>query len=184
MSSKVDWNKRYLDLAEHYASWSKDRNTGVGAVIVSEDNTDLAKGYNGFPRGADDDVDERHERPAKYDWTEHAERNAIFKAAREGISTKNCTIYVNRFPCVECTRAIIQSGIKRVVVPTKPDLTHHKWGQSWKTAIDMFNECGVEVAYYDEPFLCFATHDGEPRCEEQCGNCNYLEDCKNNKESK
>lgn len=147
MCSKVDWDKRYLDLAEHYAGWSKDRSTGVGAVIVSEDNTDLAKGYNGFPRGANDDVDERHDRPAKYDWTEHAERNAIYKAAREGISTKGCKMYVNKFPCVECSRAIIQSGISQIIVAEKPDLTHKNWGESWKMAIEMLEECGVEIKY-------------------------------------
>jgi dCMP deaminase len=147
--SKVDWHKRYLDLTETYASWSKDRSTGVGAVIVTDDNTDIVKGYNGFPRGANDDVDERHERPAKYDWTEHAERNAIFKAAREGISTKGCSMYINRFPCVECTRGIIQSGITKIIIPEKPDLTHHKWGESWRTAIEMLEECGVEIIYFN-----------------------------------
>lgn len=179
MCSKVDWDKRYLEETEKISSWSKDRNTGVGAVIVTEDNTDLVRGYNGFPRGANDDVDERHERPAKYNWSEHAERNAIYKAALEGIRTKGCKIYVNRFPCVECSRAIIQSGIKKLVVPNKPDLTHHKWGKSWETAIEMLEECGVEIVYYNEPFKCYNEddEDGE-RCEEQCGNCNHAENNK------
>lgn len=142
---KVDWDKRYLELSEYFAGWSKDRNTGVGAVIVGSDNTEIVKGYNGFPRGADDEADERHEKPAKYDWTEHAERNAIYNAARNGISTNGCKIYINRFPCVECSRAIIQSGIKEVIVPEKPDFTHHKWGDSWRVSSEMLEECGVKI---------------------------------------
>jgi dCMP deaminase len=138
-----------MQLTKHYASWSKDRSTGVGAVIVNEENTDLVKGYNGFPRGIDDDVDARHEKPAKYTWTEHAERNAIYKAAREGISTNGCKMYVNYFPCVDCSRAIIQSGIKTLIAP-EPDLTHHKWGESWKVAVEMLTEAGVEIQYYEE----------------------------------
>jgi len=136
-----------MDLTEHYASWSKDRSTGVGAVIVNAENTDIIKGYNGFPRGANDDIDERHDRPTKYIWTEHAERNAIYKAAREGVSTNGCKMYVNYFPCVECSRAIIQAGIKEVIAP-KPDLEHHKWGESWRIAIEMLEECGVNINFY------------------------------------
>jgi len=145
--SKRNWDKQFMDLTEHYASWSKDRSTGVGAVIVNAENTDIIKGYNGFPRGANDDIDERHDRPTKYIWTEHAERNAIYKAAREGVSTNGCKMYVNYFPCVECSRAIIQAGIKEVIAP-KPDLEHHKWGESWRIAIEMLEECGVNINFY------------------------------------
>lgn len=175
MCSKVDWDKRFMDLAEYYASWSKDRSTGVGAVIVNDENTELVKGYNGFPRGANDDDDERHKKPTKYVWSEHAERNAIYKAAREGISTKGCKIYVNYFPCVDCTRAIIQAGIKTLIAPA-PDLTHEKWGASWRTAIDMLHECGVDIVYYNETttFTCF---EDDGTCDEQCGNCSYLDEC-------
>jgi dCMP deaminase len=148
MCNKVNWDERFMNLANYFASWSKDRSTGVGAVIVNHDNTEIVKGYNGFPRGANDDIDARHEKPAKYMWTEHAERNAIFNAARQGISTNGCKIYVNYFPCVECSRAIIQSGITDLFAP-KPDFTHQQWGESWKTALEMLTECGVKVTYYD-----------------------------------
>ena len=147
--SKVDWDKRLMELTEHYASWSKDRSTGVGAVIATLDNTELVKGYNGFCRGIDDDKDERHEKPAKYVWTEHAERNALYKGAREGIKTNGCKMYVNYFPCVDCSRAIIQAGITNLIVP-KPDLDHEKWGESWKVATEMLNEAGVTIKYYGQ----------------------------------
>ena len=141
-----DWDKQYMDLAKHYAGWSKDRSTGVGAVIVSDTNNEISCGYNGFPKGANDDVEERHEKPSKYDWTEHSERNAIYKAAREGHKTDGCRMYVTYFPCHECARAIIQAGIKEVIT-YKPDFEHHKWGRAWKISLEMFEECGVKVKY-------------------------------------
>lgn len=88
----------------------------MGAVIVGEDRTPGPNGYNGFPRTIDDERVARHARPAKYLWTEHAERNAIYNAARVGVAVKGCTIYVTHMPCTDCAPAIIQVGIKRVVV--------------------------------------------------------------------
>jgi hypothetical protein len=83
--------------------------TRVGCVIVGTHKEIRAIGYNGFPRGVDDDRDARHERPVKYKWTEHAERNAIYSSARAGISIDGCTMYLPWFPCMDCARAIVQS---------------------------------------------------------------------------
>lgn len=145
---KTNWDKRFMDLAEHYAKWSKDRNTGVGAVIVDINYRQLSMGYNGFPSGLNDDIDSRHKRPIKYLYTEHAERNSIYSAAQLGISLKNTTIYSTLFPCADCARAIIQSGIT-TLVSKKPDLEHKTWGDSFKIAIEMFIECNVEIKYID-----------------------------------
>ena len=112
MSDK--WNKRFIDLCNHIAQWSKDKSTKVGTVIVDSDKRILSVGYNGFPAGVDDDVETRHERPTKYMYIEHSERNAIFTASRIGVSLVDSTLYCNYFPCPDCTRAIIQSGIKTV----------------------------------------------------------------------
>ena len=142
----TDWKQRFAELAEYVSSYSKDRNTKVGAVVTDSDKTELVTGYNGFPRGADDDKDERHERPLKYSWTEHAERNAIFKAARKGIALKGGAMYVTYFPCPDCSRGIIQAGITEIIAP-KPDLTHERWGKSWKISIEMLTECGVTITY-------------------------------------
>lgn len=145
------WDKRYLDQAKFVSTWSKDKSTKTGVVIVnSEDNTELVMGYNGFPRGGDDYTDKRrYEKPMKYVWTEHAERNAIYKAARLGISLNGCTMYATYFPCVECTRAIIQAGIKTLYVE-KPDFNHEKWGESWVDALIMLKECKIEVVWTNE----------------------------------
>ena len=144
----MDWHKFFIDMATLVAGKSKDRSTHVGAVIVGPDNEVRSVGYNGFPRMVDDAKDERHERPTKYAFTEHAERNAIYNAARVGIPTKDCTLYLNwePCPCSDCTRAIIQSGISRIIGPNIPfggKGTH--WSDDAKLSVEMLNEAGVEV---------------------------------------
>ncbi len=139
------WDQRFLDIARHIATWSKDRSTGVGCVIVGPDKTVLSIGYNGFPRGVNDDVDSRHERPAKYKWTEHAERNAIANAARTGTSLLDSTAYVPWFPCADCGRLLIQAGVKRLVCEA-PDFDDPKWGDDFRIVKQMLEESGVEIA--------------------------------------
>src|SRR5678816_3286831 len=87
------WDIRFLREAARIATWSKDRSTKVGCVIVGPSREIRSTGYNGFPRGVNDDVDERHARPMKYAYCEHAERNAIYNAARVGIPLEGCTLY-------------------------------------------------------------------------------------------
>lgn len=147
-----DWDKAFSEDARYLAQkYSKDRKYKVGALIVGPDKEVRATGYNGFPRGANDDIDERHERPAKYMYTEHAERNAVFNAARCGVSTKGCTIYASWFPCADCARAIIQSGISTLVAPL-PDFEDDRWGKSFRAAEEMLEECGVGIRYVSIQF--------------------------------
>ena len=124
--TKTNWHKRFYDLALHIASWSKDRSTKVGAVIVDCDKRILATGYNGFPSGCDDTKEERHQRPAKYMYTEHGERNAIYNAVKSGVRLQGATLYCTMFPCADCTRAIIQSGIKTIITPV-PNMELAAW---------------------------------------------------------
>tara|TARA_R110000868_G_scaffold41826_1_gene142269 strand:+ start:126 stop:566 length:441 start_codon:yes stop_codon:yes gene_type:complete len=145
----TDWDKRYLDLATNIASWSKDRSTGTGAIIVDDHKDIVSIGYNGFPKGSDDDVDARHERPAKYMYTEHAERNAIYNAARKGVSTNNCTMYLMWFPCADCARGIIQSGIKRLVC-YQPDMDNANWCDHFIVAKELLEESDVELTYVEK----------------------------------
>jgi len=149
-SSLTKWDLRFIERAKAVSEYSKDKNTKTGAVIVNDDKTEITMGYNGFPRNADDDTDQRrYERPQKYFWTEHAERNAIYKAARLGVSTMNTKMYCTYFPCADCSRAIIQAGI-HTLYTEKPDFNHHKWGDSWLEALIMLRECGVEVIWTNE----------------------------------
>lgn len=140
------WDDYFMGLASHVATRSKDRSTKVGCVIVGPDNEICSTGYNGFPRGINDEVPERHERPAKYKWTEHAERNAIYNAARMGTALKGCRIYLPWFPCMDCARAITQSGIVELVCHA-PDMNDERWGHDFSTATVLFEEAGVAVRH-------------------------------------
>jgi dCMP deaminase len=143
----VDWDRRFMELAQYISLWSKDKGTQVGCVIVGPRKEIRAIGYNGFPRGANDDIASRYERPQKYKWTEHAERNAIFNAVLSGTSVVGCRMYVPWFPCMDCSRAIVQAGISELVA-FEPDLANDRWGDDFREALDLFSECGVAVRYY------------------------------------
>lgn len=144
MSAK--WDARFLRLAREVSTWSKDRSTQVGAVIVDDDKTPGPYGFNGFPRFVDDEAEDRHQRPSKYRWTEHAERNAIFNAARIGMRLKGCIMYVTHVPCAECARAIIQVGIREVVVDDaslNDDGFTERWDEDTHVTKEMLEEAKV-----------------------------------------
>ena len=138
---KGSWDQYFLDLAELVATRSKDKSTQVGAVITKDRNV-LATGYNGFPRGFDDTNPAYHERPEKYVVTIHGELNAILNANRNGVALRDATLYVIPFaPCHECAKAIIQSGIREVVV--RQTIENPRWVESNQKAAQFFQECGV-----------------------------------------
>lgn len=146
------WAKRWLELANHISSWSKDRSTKVGCVVVGDANQVLALGYNGFPRGVNDHADERHERPLKYKWTEHAERNAIYNAARTGTNLTDSTIYVPWFPCTDCARGIVQSGIAEVVTVNPWEYRRDfmdRWAEDFDISYGILFEAKVRIRYID-----------------------------------
>ena len=134
----TDWDERFLQLAQHIAQWSKDPSTKVGAVIVRPNRTIASVGYNGFPRGVNDD-ERLNDRPYKYAMTVHAEANAILSANER---LDGCTLYVTPLsPCSSCASILIQSGIKRVVayMPYQPE----HWADSFAIARTMLDEAGV-----------------------------------------
>lgn len=146
---KLDkWDKRFMRLAREVASWSKDRSTKVGCVVIEPGTRAIVSvGYNGIPRGVDDDDEKRHQRPTKYFWFEHAERNAVFNAAMRGTTLRGCTIYVTMYPCADCARAIIQSGISKLVCPAPDFEVRGDWADSWRIASKMFGEAKVFVGH-------------------------------------
>jgi len=141
------WDARWMAIAKEIGSWSKDRSRGVGCVIVGPYNELRSTGFNGFPRGVNDELKSRLERPAKYRWTEHAERNAIYNAARVGIPLEGCRMYLPWFPCMDCARAIIQSGICELIC-VKPDLADAHWGADFAEVPQMLHEGGVRVRWW------------------------------------
>jgi len=141
--------------------YSKDRSTKVAAVFYTPgDWSVLSEGYNGFPRGARDDVDERHERPAKYLWSSHAERNGIDNAARMGTCIDGAIAVVTAFPCAGCMGSLINAGISRVItVEATPDLVS-RWGDSFEVSQQMVREAhahrGFAVRYLSAEDLAMA----------------------------
>jgi dCMP deaminase len=146
----MNWDDYFINIAEQVKLKSKDKNTQIGVVIVGKDNSIVSTGYNSFPRGIDDNIDERQETPEKYFWFEHAERNAIYNAARIGVSTLGTTMYMTcGTSCADCARAIINSGISKIVLREGRGATNPKWQDSAKRSQQMFKEAGVIVEYYD-----------------------------------
>lgn len=152
----MNWEKYFKSIAEVVKTKSKDTSTNIGAVIVNKENSIISTGYNSFPRGMDDNKAERYERPEKYYWFEHAERNAIYNAARIGVSTNGCTMYLTCWsPCTDCARAIIQSGIKTIYLTAlhRKDAvgvggSNPAWDEHSVRSLEMFKEAGIEVKIY------------------------------------
>jgi dCMP deaminase len=151
----TDWEGYFFDMVDLVASKSDDPVTQCGALVVGPDKEIRTTGYVGFPRGVQH-LEDRLARPAKYSFMEHAERNAIYNAVRMGISLRGCCMYITAPPCAECARAIIQSGITRVVYKAGriasgendekgPMDLSSRWSESSNTANIMFAEAGVEV---------------------------------------
>lgn len=111
--SNLSWPKYFYAFA-HLASRKSKDETQVGAALIGPEGEIRLTGFNGPPRGVAD-LPERRQRPQKYFYASHAESNLIAFAAREGIRTKGCTVYVTHKPCCDCTKAMIQAGISRIV---------------------------------------------------------------------
>ena len=115
-ANAISWETYFMGIAHLSALRSKDPNTQVGAVIVDQEHKVVSIGYNGFPKGCSDDEypweNEGSSLETKYVYVVHAELNAILNSPR---TVKGCSIYVSLFPCHECAKAIIQSGIQEIV---------------------------------------------------------------------
>lgn len=133
----VYWMKYAYDLA----AYSPDQSTQVGAVIISDDVV-IGEGYNRFPMGVEY-TEARWERPAKYAWIEHAERNAVYTCARWGRQSYGATMYATGAACADCARAIVQAGITRVV--THPRIGHGAWAESVAIGDQIMLEGGVQL---------------------------------------
>jgi dCMP deaminase len=170
----MNWHEYFFNMIDVIKTKSKDQATKVGAIIVGKNHNVLSTGFNGFPRGVMEEesdlnvyaphhtkrtiaekIDKRHERPDKYLWTEHAERNAIYNAARHGVALDGATLYVDWIPCARCARAIIQSGIVAVVIDARDaEKKEAYWNQRWEDDMRvskmMFNEANVKLVRYKE----------------------------------
>ena len=170
---KQSWDSYFMAIVEEVSKKSKDPSSQVGAIIVEpKSNIIVSTGFNGFPRRVDQCQDiiemnrdgkirctvdckdfeyretchlrKREERPVKYFYYEHAERNAIYNAARHGIKVCGCRMYCLRMPCADCARAIIQVGITSLMIAEDQE-TPQQWVASCTVAKLMLEESGVYI---------------------------------------
>ena len=138
----TDWDKRFLKLAKHISKWSKDPSTQVGCVVVGPDREIRSTGFNGLPRGIEDNDERLNDREIKYPLICHAEENAIMHAARIGISLKDCTAYVTWPPCTRCARSLIQAGISTIIYPEKTKIPE-RWMDDFNLSLNMLREANI-----------------------------------------
>lgn len=177
INERLTWDEYFMKMVYLVASKSKDPRTRIGSVLVKDKNI-ISTGYNGICRGVLDPSDDnstrelyckmfnefkfpenlyqRQEKPFKYSWYEHGERNSIYAAARNGVSTLGSTLYSQGVPCCDCGRACIQAGIKEIVVhgkwPRNGLNIEYKdsWSESIEISIQMFKEAGIGVLLLDK----------------------------------
>ena len=145
----ISWDEYFMGVAKLSGMRSKDPNTQVGCCIVSQDNKILSMGYNGFPIGCSDEefpwVREGEDPlETKYIYTVHSELNAILNY--RGGSLEGAKLYVSLFPCNECAKAIIQSGIKEVIY----DSNKYEGTASVVASMRMFQAAGVKFHKYQK----------------------------------
>ena len=147
----ISWDEYFMSIAKLSAMRSKDPSTQVGACIVSNDNRILSIGYNGAPNGFDDEkfpwAREGESLNTKYPYVCHAELNAILNYRGSKKDLENAKIYVDLFPCNECAKVIIQSGIKEVI------FLSNKYANSENNIASrrLLDECGVEYKKLELP---------------------------------
>lgn len=147
----IGWEEYFMGIAQLSALRSKDPSTQVGACIVDSEHKVVSIGYNGMPRGIDDDVapwGKGEGLDSKYLYVCHAELNAILNT-RDGSHLNGCSLYVTLFPCNQCAKAVVQTGIKEVVY------LDNKYADQviFQASKDMLEKAGVKVRKYEGPVV-------------------------------
>lgn len=145
--SLTNWDQRFMNLATHISTWSKDPSSQVGAVIVGRHKRDICHGYNGFPPGIADTSERLNDRPTKYRLIQHAERNALDNCH---FDTRGASLYVTRYPCSECAKSIISKGIARVIYAVHPEF-EARWADELNWTWTMLMEAGIPLIGLELP---------------------------------
>jgi len=140
----IKWDTRFLGLAAHISSWSKDPSSQVGAVIT-DGNRIISLGYNGFAAGVHDSVERLEDRNCKLNLTIHAEENAMIFAKRD---ITGCTVYVTHPPCPRCASKLVQEEIKRIVFISPSEDFLSRWSDDLILSYQMYEEAGIEHLAY------------------------------------
>ena len=147
---KRSWTDYFFDICDTVSKKSKDPSTKVGAVAIGPAKNIISTAFNGLPMGVSDSAEsfpERYTKPDKYLYVSHAEANIVALAARHGIKLEGATLFCNLTPCIECTKLIIQSGIKQVHYKTTNG--SGLWRMHLHKAYQMFTEAGVLCVEYN-----------------------------------
>lgn len=151
--NRPSWDQLYFTMCYLISMRSRDPNTHFGSVITDADNVLVSTGYNSLPRGIEPDADGKRmdRKQDKYAWMEHAERNAIYNAARRGTQLKGCVLYITSTPCMDCARAIVQTGIAKVKIHKQGHETYVQNHDRWvhNRTLELFDESGVEYEFVD-----------------------------------
>lgn len=148
MNNQEKWDRRFVDLARHFSSFSKDISTKVGSIITDNKRRLISAGYNGLSLHTLDDPNILNNRTKKLEKIIHGEINSILFAKQD---LENCQLYLWPFlSCSRCTSIIIQSGITRVVAPIN---NNERWAASIDMSKQMYSEAGVEVILLDGYFV-------------------------------
>ena len=139
----TNWDQRFLNLAKHISEWSKDPSTKVGCVVVGPDREIRSTGFNGLPRGIEDNDERLNNREIKYPLICHAEENAIMHAARIGISLKDYAAYVTWPPCW-CARSLIQAGVSTIIYPKDIEIPD-RWMEDFNLSLNMLKEAKINI---------------------------------------
>ena len=136
-------------MARAVAALSKDPSAKVGAVALNDDGILLAVGYNGFPRGVNDDPERYAVKDVKYRLVSHAEQNLVAQAAYAGHSLKGSTVVLSGlYPCSSCAKSLIQAGVRRIITP--PADANPRWAPDAEWSSLMFREAGIEVVTMED----------------------------------
>lgn len=146
----MNWDEYFMRHVYLAASKSKDPRTKIGAVLV-KDGIIISEGFNGFPRGVEDSESRYNNRTIKWDYIVHGEHNAILNTCRHGIKTLDSTLYTQGIPCNECSKAIIQAGIKEIVIHKQwPNLlSSEKWVEAVRMSKIMLGEANITLRQLD-----------------------------------
>ena len=149
VDTPLTWDQYFTNMAMLVAQKSQDESKRYGAVVVDRDHRVRSTGYNGIPKGMIYQ-EHHHSRPDKYMYFVHAEQNAIFNAAGIGTSLQQCIMYVIDPPCVECVKAIVQSGITEIVYKLDhpdfvPQLDKDDWRLTLGAAQDILHRTGTVI---------------------------------------
>ena len=156
------WDELFMRKVYEIASKSKDPRSKIGAVLV-KDNHAILEGYNGFPKGVTDSKERYNDKETKYKYVVHAEANSVLIAAKFGIATDGCILYTQGIPCENCTKCIIQGGIKEIVIHQQwPNLYSSKmWTESIEISKIMLSESNISVKTLNKKLNIYGYLDGK-----------------------